>query len=92
MNRHPIGGLILGIVFFSLLPLSAGDSERRDMPWPALLSEPLSSEGFAMLQLRANMSLERLIRSAQTQASAAPTAPGGGNLASMMSEPALASF
>jgi hypothetical protein len=89
MNRHPIGGLILGIVFLSLLPLSAGDGERRDPSWPALLSEPLSSEGFAMLQLRANMSLDRLIRSAQTQASAAPA---GGNLASIISEPTLASF
>ena len=67
MNRRPWSGLVLSIVVFLMVPLSAATNRNpSDEPWPVLLSsEPAPVDpGFAALQHRANASLEKLIQSA----------------------------
>jgi len=67
MNRRPWSRLILGIIFFSMIPLiEAADSPRTSAsePWPNLLMhEPASIDpSIAALQQRANASLEKLVQ------------------------------
>ena len=67
MNRRPWSRLILGIIFFSMVPLiEAADSPRMGAgePWPNLLMhEPASIDpSIAALQQRANASLEKLVQ------------------------------
>ena len=67
MNRRPWSRLILGIIFFSMVPLiEAADSPRTSEHWPNLLMhEPASIDpSIAALQQRANASLEKLIQMA----------------------------
>ena len=67
MNRSPWSRLILGIIFFSMVPLiEAADSPRTGAgePWPNLLiHEPANIDpSVAALQQRANASLEKLVQ------------------------------
>ena len=55
----------LGIVALGLLPLMAANSTSpADEPWPTLLSDNAAAvePEFAMLQLRANVTLARLVQ------------------------------
>ena len=67
MNRRPWSRLILGIIFFSMVPLiEAADSPRMGAsePWLSLLMhEPANIDpSVAALQQRANASLEKLVQ------------------------------
>jgi len=67
MNRRPWSRLILGIIFFSMVPLiEAADSPRTSAsePWPNLpMHEPASIDpSITALQQRANASLEKLVQ------------------------------
>jgi hypothetical protein len=68
MNGRAWNGLVVGVIFFFMDPLSAATTPaQREMPWPPLLSSepgPLDPR-VAALQHRANDALERLLSSAQ---------------------------
>jgi hypothetical protein len=67
MNGRAWNGLLVGTIIFFMDPLSAATNPaHREMPWPALLStEPAPLDPrIAVLQHRANVSLERLLSSA----------------------------
>ena len=68
MNAHCRNGLMLGIIVVAMAQLSAGTNAGRiDEPWPTLLSSaPVKVDpGIALLQQRANGSLEKLVQSAR---------------------------
>jgi hypothetical protein len=69
MGNRIRSGLLVCAIFFFMDPLSASTSpDRGQMPWPALLSAEWapSDPSITALQHRANASLERLLRSAQS--------------------------
>lgn len=65
MKSHRWSALALGIIMIGMAPLVAAMGESRTDPWPSLLaSEPAAVDhDVAVLQLRANMALDRLIQS-----------------------------
>jgi hypothetical protein len=71
MKIHHWSGLALGAAVICMAPLvAATEGGRVDEPWPSLLaSEPASVDpGVAMLQLRANLALDRLLQSGRAEA------------------------
>jgi hypothetical protein len=65
MNSRRWGNLIIGLFVICTAPLTAAtDAGRVDDPWPILLSgEQTSDLRIAMLQYRANATLEKLVQS-----------------------------
>lgn len=66
MKSHGLSGLALGVIVICMAPLIAVmEGSSVDEPWPSLLTnEPESVDpSVAMLQLRANLTLERLVQS-----------------------------
>ena len=71
MNIHHWSGWALGAAMICMASLvAATEGGRVGEPWPSLLaSEPASVDpGVAMLQLRANLALDRLVQSGRTEA------------------------
>jgi hypothetical protein len=66
MNTGRWAGVVLGVVVTVMVHLTAGPN--ADDPWPTLLtSDPVNRDpGFALLQERANGSLDKLLQSAGT--------------------------
>jgi hypothetical protein len=71
MKTRRWGGPALGIIAICMAPLIvAMENSRVDEPWPSLLTdEPVSVDhDVALLQLRANLALDRLVQSGRTSA------------------------
>ena len=67
MRYRSSSGVVLSIVVIAVVAplIAASQWGQSDEPWPALLSSQRASiePGYALLQDRANASLERLLRS-----------------------------
>lgn len=67
-NSRRWNSIALAVIATAIIQLSApGDTGRFDDPWPVLLtSGPLNTDpGFAALQQRANLSLQRAMHPAE---------------------------
>ena len=66
MNARRFSGAALGITMVCMAPfVAAVQTSQVEEPWPALLASEPVDHNIAMLQLRANLALDRLIHAEQ---------------------------
>lgn len=63
MNARCWSGAVLGFTMVCMAPfIAAVQNSPVEEPWPALLKSEPVDRSIAMLQLRANLTLDRLVR------------------------------
>ena len=66
MNARRLSGAALSITMLCIAPFISGvQTSRVEEPWPALLASEPVDHNIAMLQLRANLALDHLVRETQ---------------------------
>jgi hypothetical protein len=68
MNARHWSGVVLGLAMVCMAPFIAGvQNSPVEEPWPALLASAPVDHDIALLQLRANITLDRLVRESAPQ-------------------------
>ena len=66
MNARRLSGAALGFTMVCMAPfVAAMQTSQVEEPWPALLASEPVDHNIALLQLRANLALDRLIHAEQ---------------------------
>ena len=68
MDARHWSGVVLGVAMVVMAPFIAGTPNSQiEEPWPALLTSAPVDQDIALLQLRANLALDRLVRETAAQ-------------------------